>query len=361
MIHIVHSSARQGGIKTVSTILNEGFIQSGYESTLFNMNDYGNSFFATVKNSFKELKKYNTNDIFILQHIDPIVLGILLLLKKYKNIINVIHIDLQIYYKSASLIKKLILRIIFFLIRNKALVFVSREFELKAKKLFRFTSTTTIYNLFEINKIETEKKSKANVVLGSVSRFVNIKNIGLAIRTIKALYEQGTAISLKIYGSGAEEIALKEYVKKMNCEDYIIFMGESDKIKEIYNSFDALISFSILEGLPTVILESISYGKPVFHTDCTSGPRELMAPSSDPLIKTSSYEKTNTGYLVKPVTELRPYAKELNNYEKEYIPIFSDFIEDVKNNRFSMQFDAKPFSQKTIMDKWLELIKELQK
>src|SRR5690554_1508987 len=98
MIHIVHSSARQGGIKTVSTILNEGFIENGHESTLFNMNEYGNSFFATVKNSFKELKKQDKNDIFILQHIDPIVLGFFLLLKKYKNIVNVIHTDIVRYY-----------------------------------------------------------------------------------------------------------------------------------------------------------------------------------------------------------------------------------------------------------------------
>ena len=361
MIHIVHSSARQGGIKTVSTILNEGFIENGHESTLFNMNDYGNSFFATVKNSFKELKKYNTNDIFILQHIDPIVLGFLLLLKKYKNIVNVIHTDIVRYYKISRIQKRFFLSLLFFILRNKQFVFVSKEAELKARSFFKLKKTKTIYNVYEFKEKKFAQNLGEKIVLGFISRFHSLKNIDLAIRVIKALYEQGTAVSLKIYGSGPEEASLKEYVKEMNCEDYIIFMGESDKIKEIYKSFDALISFSVLEGLPTVILESINYAKPVFHTDCTSGPRELMAPSSNPLEKTDSYEKTDTGYLVKPVTELRPYAKELNVYEKEYISFLSNFIEDIRQNRFSMQFDAKPFSHETIMGKWLKLIKDLQK
>lgn len=120
---------------------------------------------------------------------------------------------------------------------------------------------------------------------------------------------------------------------------------------------DALISFSSIEGLPTVILESINFKKPIFYTDCSSGPRELMSPNSNPLEKTKNFEKTDVGYLVKQVKKKSSYSFELSKYEFEYVEILKSFIDDVKNSRFSMKYDEDRFSEHIIIDEWKKMIK----
>lgn len=324
------------------------------------MNDYGSSLLSTVYKTNNKITDSNKNDIFILQHIDPIILGIILKLRFFKNLIFCIHTDIVSYYKSSSFFKKLFLKIMFGCIKNEPVVFVSKEGEEKAKHFFGLQNTSTIYNAFPFSKTPIKQNGSKPIALGSVSRLTTLKNIDLAIRVIKECNKNSTNIILKIYGSGSEETALKEYVQKLGCEDFVFFMGESKDISAIYNSFDALLSFSTLEGLPTVILEAINYKTPIFYTDCNSGPRELMSPRSDALEKTKYYEATKTGYLVKPVLKHRPYAVNLDDYEKEYVSFLNCFISDVENQNFSMEFDSAPFSETVILQQWLHIIQKEQ-
>jgi len=356
MIHIIHSSAREGGIKTVSESLSKSFQNKGYETGLFNMNDYGASLFGAIKNSARQFDKNNKDDVFIMQHIDPILLGVFLAFKGYKNFVNVVHIDLVEYYKTSSWIKKIILSLVLGILKNKAVIFVSKEAEIKAKEYFKLNKTKAIYNVLVFKQNNILENSADIFGLGSVARLHSVKNIDLAIRVVKELNKQDIPVKLLIYGSGKEEKNLQEYVISQNCKNCIEFKGESNNLDQIYSSFDALLSFASIEGLPTVILEAINYGKPVLYTDCTSGPRELMAPDSNPLLKTRYYEKTDIGYLVKPVSASSAYSSALTEYEKDYVDILKAFIEDVKNKAFSMQFDTKPFSEEVIIEQWLDLI-----
>lgn len=359
-LKIIYSDSK-GGVKTVSNILHKSFINSSIDSELLNMNDYGKNLWQKLKNSYKTIETYNKKDILILQHYDPIFLGIFLKFIGYKNIINVVHTNLFDYYNSVSSLKKMIIKFMFYIIRNDLIVFVSNEAELKAKKKFNFTNTKTIYNIYNFNKnINHNSKTNEKIVLGTVSRLHSVKNIDLAIRVIKELHTQDNNIELLIYGDGDQKELLYNYIKKLNCSEYIKLMGAENNKEKIYNSIDALISFSSIEGLPTVILESINFKKPIFYTDCSSGPRELMSPNSNPLEKTKNFEKTDVGYLVKPIQKIRAYELELDKYEEEYVDILKKFVDDVKNNKFSMKYDEERFSEEIIIDEWKELIGRME-
>ncbi len=120
---IIYSDSK-GGVKTVSNILHKSFINNSINCELLNMNDYGKNLWQKLKNSYKVIKTYNKKDTLILQHYDPIFLGIFLKFIGYKNIINVVHTNLVDYYNSVSSLKKIIVKFMFYIIRNDLIVFV---------------------------------------------------------------------------------------------------------------------------------------------------------------------------------------------------------------------------------------------
>lgn len=349
-----------GGVKTVSESLQKAFNSNAIDSRLINLNNYKGTFLIKSYRSLRSLFKFKKNNVLILQHFYPIFLGLFLRYCGYKSIINVVHIDLVKYYNSIGFFKKCIINFMFLMLKNKAVVFVSKEAEVKAKDKFKLKKTFTIYNIYDFSNISSDRKkiSPNNIVIGSISRLHSIKNIDLLMRVVRKIRIDNPNIELIIYGDGPEKEKLKKYIEYLDCSDFIHLAGKSNNKNKMYSSIDAMVSFSSIEGLPTTILESISYGVPVFYTDCSSGPRELMAPNSNPVIKTKKFEKTNVGYLVKPVIDTATYAEKLTNYEQEYVSILKSFINDMLKDNFNMKFDISPFSKKTVVQNWLKIIDE---
>ena len=349
-----------GGVKSASESLSKAFLKDHIMINLINLNDFGDNFIIKSYKGFSRILKLNKSDILILQHFSPIFLGFFLRCLGFKNIINVVHTDLYEYYKNISFLKKIIIKAVFCFLKNQVIVFVSKESEAKAKVRFNLKNTVTIYNVYSCSADKPEiKKLDNKIKLGSISRLNKTKNIDLLIRVFKKVKCTIPNAELLIYGSGDEQEKLEQYIKQQGCADFVKMLGPSNDKDAMYASIDAMVSFSSIEGLPTVILESVGHGVPVFYTDCSSGSRELMAPSTNPLNKTNSYEKTNVGYLVKPVLDVASYSDSLSSYEQEYVGILESFISDVGKQNFSMEYDASPFSEEVVVKKWLEMIGQL--
>lgn len=354
-IKIIYSD-EMGGVKTVSEAISYSLNKNNINNKIFNLKDVKGNFFIRA---FKVLNKFvgNKDSVFLLQHFDAIFLGFFLRFLGCSKLVNVVHTDLLSYYESNGFFKKTILRFVFFLLKNQIVIFVSKEAEVKARKKFKLKKTSTIYNVFDFDVLSKPERQKSiNIVLGSISRLHASKNIDLIIRVLKRLNDRALSVSLLIYGSGEEYASLAKYINSQGCEQFIKLVGRSNNKEEMFGSIDALISFSSVEGLPTVILEAINHGKPIIYTDCSSGPRELMLFRTDPMIKTTSFEKSSVGYLVKPVVKPNRYSKTLSFYEEEYVSILEQFIDDVRKQRFSMEYDITPFSEQIIVRQWLDLI-----
>ncbi|HNJ96466.1 MAG TPA: glycosyltransferase, partial [Ferruginibacter sp.] len=86
---------------------------------------------------------------------------------------------------------------------------------------------------------------------------------------------------LLIVGGGVMEEELKQKVHDLGMMDKIIFTGfEKNPFKYVSRS-DCFVLSSDVEGFPNVLIEALACGKPVISTDCSSGPRELLAPATD--------------------------------------------------------------------------------
>ena len=70
-------------------------------------------------------------------------------------------------------------------------------------------------------------------------------------------------------------------MKKLNCENCVSLPGYSDNPYSYMGKADLFVSASLWEGMPNVVLEALVCGLPVISSDCSSGPREILAPDTD--------------------------------------------------------------------------------
>jgi len=151
----------------------------------------------------------------------------------------------------------------------------------------------------------------------SVGLFRQEKNHNLLIDAFSKIVH--LPVRLVLLGKGNMEETIKNKVRTMNLETQIIFLGfDSNPFKYLAKS-DCFILSSDFEGLPNCILEAMACSIPVISTDCRSGPREILAPDTDPEVNINDHiEVAKYGILV-PIrsVQLLAEAMELMVKDKE--------------------------------------------
>ena len=116
----------------------------------------------------------------------------------------------------------------------------------------------------EIKEFKNSKNTKVFISVGRVSK---VKNHRMLIDSIKELNRNDEDIILLILGSLINE---KKYAETCQnealSEKKIFFLGERSNIGDYMLCSDVLCISSIQEGLPLVVLEAMSVGKPVVST-----------------------------------------------------------------------------------------------
>ena len=103
--------------------------------------------------------------------------------------------------------------------------------------------------------------SNNNFSIGIVGRLVKIKNVDDFLNIAVALHGMGIHLKAYVVGDGPENNHLKNRVRNLEAEKYIIFLGNRDNISDFYNMIDILFITSFHEGVPTVLLEAMHFGK----------------------------------------------------------------------------------------------------
>lgn len=301
----------------------------------------------------------NRFDRVLLMHFEAIFVGLLCKCFRVKgSYINVIHTDLFGYYYSVSFIKKLILRIVFSLLRKDPLVFVSKEAELKARTYFGFTNTRTIYNVVIPPLTLSPKLKNKQFRFGSVCRLHSGKNVDLLIRIFNSFWLEHKYTQLLIFGDGPELTKLVEYVSGFPCSGAVSFKGYVSNSDEIYSQIDCLVCFSSMEGFPLVILEALERNIPVLYSDCSCGPREILKPDTDPCQKTETYEVGIGGILVRIETINGTYFDCLRDSEKGVLEVFEILYKEFETLKLSSFVDLKRFGSHAIKRQWIDFLFE---
>ena len=148
------------------------------------------------------------------------------------------------------------------------------------------TPVRVIYNPIDLNFIKTHKDEEPDFKFKKdVFHFVNVggfrreKNHMLLLQAFFIL--KNLPCKLVIVGGGVMEEELKQKAYDLGLMDKVVFCGFETNPFKYVSRCDCFVLSSDVEGFPNVLIEALACGKPVISTDCSSGPRELLAPATD--------------------------------------------------------------------------------
>ena len=140
-----------------------------------------------------------------------------------------------------------------------------------------------IYNpvMIQEREIDREKVERLRTEFGNFAlmagRLDPDKDQKTAILAIKCLNEKrNEAVHLLLAGDGVNRQMLEAFVKEQGADRYVHFLGNCLDMQNYYAAAYVYVHSSPMEGLPTVLLEAMTYEVPIAATDSIPGVREIL-------------------------------------------------------------------------------------
>lgn len=169
-----------------------------------------------------------------------------------------------------------------------------------------------IYNPIYVEQKTRKPRAASPFTFIHVARLEPYKNQSLLLRAFAGIRDSSSR--LIIVGDGSLSDVLKGLAVGLAIGDRVEFAGYQEDVPSWLEKSDCMIFSSDFEGFGNVILEAMNAGIPVISTDCPFGPREILAPSTDPRHRVSDrVEVAEFGVLtpVKSVVHLTNAMEEM--------------------------------------------------
>ena len=202
-----------------------------------------------------------------------------------------------------------------------------------------------IYNPVIIDNVEEMHVRNNKLTLVVAASYQFLKNPLRLIEAASKLSESEKAcLCIKWYGRKVPSynetqpyLQSVELVKKYHLENTIFLNDETKSIYDIMAQADVVGLFSTVEGLPNVILEGMSLGKPV-----------IMSTVSD----YNSFVTKDNGFLCDPY-DVESIRKALQGVLR------TDHDQRVAMGKKSKQIADRLFNKEVVINQWIDLINSL--
>jgi glycosyltransferase involved in cell wall biosynthesis len=103
-------------------------------------------------------------------------------------------------------------------------------------------------------------------VVGTVARLHRQKGIVYLLRAAPRILEAVPKTRIVVVGEGPLDGKLRKRAAVLGLEGRLIFLGERENARSVMSRFDVFVLASLWEGLPFVLVEAASLGKPIVAT-----------------------------------------------------------------------------------------------
>lgn len=112
-------------------------------------------------------------------------------------------------------------------------------------------------------------------IFGTVSRFVQEKNLQILLKAFALVRKQNVSSILMIVGYGPLESQLRLLAKELMIDEHVYFVGKQENVYDFLRKMDAFILPSTTEGFGLVLLEAMSANLPIIASEVDAIPEVL--------------------------------------------------------------------------------------
>ena len=213
---------------------------------------------------------------------------------------------------------------------------------------FNCKNVITISNPFDLENIKLLAKEEIDFRDDKFT-FVTVGRLDVG-KNHKLMLEAIKNIDAKLYmiGDGELRDELEEYIIDNLLQEKVKLLGKQKNPYKYISKSDCFIFSSSHEGFPNVILEALSCSIPIISTDCQSGPREILSPSSDITLQLENDIEISKYGLLTPVNDAKSLEKAMKLFMND-----KNKLDDYKLKAFDR---ANDFNKNKIIKEWLEII-----
>ncbi len=173
----------------------------------------------------------------------------------------------------------------------------------------------------------------------TASRLASEKHIDWIIEAVVKAHDVVPQLSLDIYGKGGEEHKLREQIKKLGAESYIVLRGQQN-LKETYQDYELYLSGSTSEGFGLTLMEAIGGGLPIIGFDVRYGNPTFI-------------DEGQNGYLI-PIDEHTTQKQKIEALTERLIRLFTEA--DLESFHEHSYEKAKGFLTKEVELRWKNIV-----
>lgn len=228
-----------------------------------------------------------------------------------------------------------------------------------------------IYNPCDIEQIQSlaqepieaqyHKLFEGNVII-NVGRFHKQKGQWYLIRAFKEVLKTIPDVRLVFLGTGELQSYAEKLASDLGITDKVHFLGFQQNPLKFVSQATVFAFPSLWEGFPVALVEALICKVAVVAADCKSGPRELLAPNTNPSHVAQGIEQSEYGVLTPPFDgEFKdadsPLAKEELILADALLLLLQDNSLRERYKQASCQ-RIEVFRTDRIVQEWMSLLKK---